>query len=71
MMLSRLACILIYVYTTQVAAAQPAATARERGTRVRPRGAGGAGLWVLRSKLADAGVRIETVRGASYRFVAS
>jgi hypothetical protein len=69
MMLSRLACILIYVSTTQVAAAQPAATARERGTRVRPRGAGGAGLWVPASL--EILMRIETVRGASYRIVAS
>jgi hypothetical protein len=51
MVLSRLACILIRVYASQVAAARPTATA-----------------WF---KLAGAGARIQAVRGAGYRIVAS
>jgi hypothetical protein len=63
MMLSRLACILIYVCTTQVAAAQP--TAGPFGSN-----AIDVHLARLRSKLAGP-VRIETVRGVGYRIVAS
>lgn len=64
MMLSRLACILIYVCTTQVAAAQPTAD---------PFGSNAIDVHLarLRSRLAGAGVRIETVRGVGYRIVAS